>query len=171
MGRFRRRVALYIDPHIHMISRTTDDYERMDRQRCAVAAMIDAADPLTLVRRYTDLAAAGRDLVSSDVPQHLLPAFVNLALRMKDAKIRSVVFKTSARFFSGDPDYDFVRETVAKAIDPPRRKRERDDPARPRNTANDCAYAPSDPSAPKPEGETTLAQLAQEPAQDPDQDS
>jgi len=149
----------------------SDDYERMDRQRCAVAAMIDAADPLTLVRRYTDLAAAGRDLVSSDVPQHLLPAFVNLALRMKDAKIRSVVFKTSARFFSGDPDYDFVRETVAKAIDPPRRKRERDDPARPRNTANDCAYAPSDPSAPKPEGETTLAQLAQEPAQDPDQDS
>jgi LCP family protein required for cell wall assembly len=38
----------------------SDDYERMERQRCTIAAIIDAADPATLVRRYTALAAAGK---------------------------------------------------------------------------------------------------------------
>lgn len=126
----------------------SDDYQRMDRQRCTVAAIIEAADPLTLVRRYTALAAAGKEVVYSDIPQRLLPAFAGLALQMKDAKVRSVVFKTSDRFFSGDPDFDFLRDTVAKAIDPPDQRRKRDDPARPQNTANSCAYDPVDPTAP-----------------------
>ena len=34
----------------------SDDYERMLRQRCMVGALIDEADPVTLVRRYLDLA-------------------------------------------------------------------------------------------------------------------
>ncbi|MGB0191402.1 MAG: LCP family protein, partial [Nocardioides sp.] len=121
----------------------SDDYQRMDRQRCTVAAIIEAADPVTLVRRYTALAAAGKEVVYSDIPQSLLPAFAGLALRMKDAKVRSVVFKTSASFFSGDPDFDYLRDTVAKAIDPPGTRRKRDDPARPKNTANSCAYDPA----------------------------
>lgn len=129
----------------------SDDYERMDRQRCAVAAMIEAADPITLLRRYTALAAAGKDVVYSDIPQRLLPAFAGLALKMKDAKVRSVVFRTSEAFFSGDPDFDYLRETVAKAIDPPEQRRKKDDPARPKNTANSCAYDPVDPTAPPAE--------------------
>ncbi|GAA1479020.1 hypothetical protein GCM10009623_34660 [Nocardioides aestuarii] len=124
----------------------SDDYERMDRQRCAVAAIIDAADPLTLVRRYTELAAAGKEVVYSDVPQRLLPAFAELALRMKDAKVRSVVFKTSEQFFSGDPDYDYLRDTVATALDPVRRPGRRGDPSRPRSTKDSCAYDPVVPT-------------------------
>ena len=107
------------------------------------AAIIEAADPVTLVRRYTALAAAGKEVVYSDIPQSLLPAFAGLALQMKDAKVRSVVFKTSEKFFSGDPDFDYLRDTVAKAIDPPGTRRKKDDPARPKNTANSCAYDPA----------------------------
>ena len=89
------------------------------------------------------IAAAGKEVVYSDIPQSLLPAFAGLALRMKDAKVRSVVFKTSASFFSGDPDFEYLRDTVAKAIDPPGTRRKKDDPARPKNTANSCAYDPA----------------------------
>jgi LCP family protein required for cell wall assembly len=122
----------------------SDDYERMERQRCTIAAIVDAADPTTLVRRYTALAAAGKEIISTDIPRQLLPAFVELGLRMKDAKITSVVFESSERFYSGDPDFAWMRETAAKAIDPPPRDdRPRTDPGRPRDTEDQCAYQPT----------------------------
>lgn len=96
----------------------SDDYERMERQRCTIDAIIDAADPATLITRYTALADAGKEVVYSDIPLSLVPAFVELGLKVKDAKVRSVVFKTSDKFFSGDPDFAWMRETVAKAINP-----------------------------------------------------
>ena len=95
------------------------------------------------IRKLGEMGAAGKEVVYSDIPQSLLPAFAGLALRMKDAKVRSVVFKPSASFFSGDPDFDYLRDTVAKAIDPPGTRRKKDDPARPKNTANSCAYDPA----------------------------
>ncbi|SDD67481.1 LCP family protein [Nocardioides lianchengensis] len=96
----------------------SDDYERMERQRCTIDAIIDAADPATLITRYTELAAAGKEVVSSDIPLDLVPAFVELALKVKDANVRSVVFKRSDKFFSGDPDFAWMHETVTRAIKP-----------------------------------------------------
>lgn len=122
----------------------SDDYRRMERQRCAVDAIIEAADPMTLLRRYTGLAEAGMDIVTTDIPRDLLPSFVELGLRMKDAKVRSVVFKPSERFSSGDPDYDHVRATVARAIDPPERSVRKADPDRARGTEGSCAWTGDD---------------------------
>ncbi len=73
----------------------SDDYDRMLRQRCVIDAIIEAADPFTLIRRYQGLAAAGKELVRSDVPRELLPAFIDLGLKMKDRKARSIAFVTS----------------------------------------------------------------------------
>lgn len=126
----------------------SDDYRRMERQRCAVDAIIEAADPMTLLRRYTGLAEAGMDIVTTDIPRDLLPALVELGLRMKDAKVRSVVFKPSERFSSSDPDYDHVRATVARAIDPPERAVRKADPDRARGTEGSCAWTGEDPEAP-----------------------
>ena len=122
----------------------SDDYARMERQRCAVAAIIEAADPITLVGRYTQLASAGQEMVSTDIPRELMPAFVELGLRVKDAKVRSVVFRNSEAFFSGAPDFEWLRDTVARAIDPPAKRRPRGDPARPELAEDTCAYAPPD---------------------------
>ena len=97
----------------------SDDYERMERQRCTVDAIIDAADPATLLRHYTDLVKAGKEIVYTDIPRDLAPAFVDLALKVKDAKVKSVVFQTSEQFNSGDPDFDWMQ----------RHRGERDRPA------------------------------------------
>ena len=123
----------------------SDDYARMDRQRCAVDALVQAADPSTLLTRYADLLRSGRDIVSTDIPRDLGPAFVELLLRVKDAKTKSVVFRSSEKFFSGDPDYDYLRSTVERAIDPPQRKNGK--PKRNRTVEDPvdaCAYQPVD---------------------------
>jgi LCP family protein required for cell wall assembly len=96
----------------------SDDYERMLRQRCMVGALIDAADPVTLVRRYLDLAQAGKEIVRTDIPRSVLPALVNLGLRVKEHRVRSVAFVSSDRFFSGDPDYAWMQESVRRALAP-----------------------------------------------------
>jgi LCP family protein required for cell wall assembly len=98
----------------------SDDYERMERQRCMIDAIIDEADPINLLRRYQALAAVGKKIVRTDIPSDLLPAFVDLANAMKGSQVRSVVFRSSDEFAPSNPDYPWVRRKVRKALEPPR---------------------------------------------------
>ncbi|QNN53287.1 LCP family protein [Nocardioides mesophilus] len=126
----------------------SDDYQRMERQRCMIGAIIDEAQPLTLIRRYQALAEAGKRIVRSDVPSELLPAFVDLALEVKDAPVRSVVFRSSDRFSPGDPDFGWMRSVVRRALTPPRKPGPGvDDAPTPRPTA---APTPEPSPAPDP---------------------
>jgi len=92
-----------------------DDYDRMRRQRCLVDAVIDRADPITLLTRYERILEAGREILRTDIPAELLPGFVDLAFEVKDATVRSVVFERSKDFAPEDPDYDWVRRVVSRA--------------------------------------------------------
>ena len=77
----------------------------MARQRCTIDAIVDAADPVTLLRSYQELAATTRDIVSTDIPRSALDDFVDLAFLVKDASIRSVVFDATL-IDPAYPDYD-----------------------------------------------------------------
>jgi LCP family protein required for cell wall assembly len=94
------------------------DYDRMARQRCTIDAIIDAADPVTLLRQYQEIADTTQDIVSTDIPRSALSDFVDLGFLVKDAEIRSVVFDTSL-IDPAYPDYDAMRQIVQDAIDPP----------------------------------------------------
>jgi LCP family protein required for cell wall assembly len=94
-----------------------DDYDRMRRQRCLMAAVIDRANPMTLLTRYDRILEAGREIVQTDIPGHLLPAFVDLGFEVKDAKIRSVVFERSDEFSPEAPDYEWLHQQVRAAIE------------------------------------------------------
>jgi LCP family protein required for cell wall assembly len=93
------------------------DYDRMARQRCTIDAIIDAADPVTLLREYQDLAQTTQDIVSTDIPRRALEDFVDLAFLVQEANIRSVVFDATL-IDPAYPDYDLVREVVEQAIEP-----------------------------------------------------
>jgi polyisoprenyl-teichoic acid--peptidoglycan teichoic acid transferase len=93
------------------------DYDRMARQRCTIQAIIDAADPVTLLRQYQELAATTEDIVSTDIPQSALGDFVDLAFLVKDATISSVVFDASI-IDPAYPDYDEIRAIVDQALQP-----------------------------------------------------
>ena len=94
----------------------SDDYQRMERQRCMIDAIINEAKPLNLLRRYESLAAVGQEIVRTDIPSDLLSAFVDLATTVKGSQVRSVVFRASSQFAPSNPDYDWVHEKVRRAL-------------------------------------------------------
>ncbi len=96
----------------------SDDYDRMRRQRCVIGAMIDRADPLTVLRRYESLAGTARRIVSTDIPQEMVPAFAELALRVQNGQVRTLPF-TDKVIFSGSPDYVLMKQLVDEALEPP----------------------------------------------------
>jgi LCP family protein required for cell wall assembly len=118
-----------------------DDYQRMSRQRCVINAVIDEANPVNLLRRYQALAAAGSRVVRTDIPQELLPAFVQLALKAKDHRAKSVLFRSSAEFSPGNPDFDYMHQIVQKALTPPAHHRHHAPPAT-EDDQDACAYHP-----------------------------
>ena len=94
------------------------DYSRMGRQRCAMDAIIGAANPFTLLSRYQDIAATAPELVLTDIPRSVLPAFVDLGVLVKDAEVRSLVFDDTV-IIPAYPDYDAIRSFVETALDDP----------------------------------------------------
>ena len=95
----------------------SDDYTRMDRQRCVVNAIIRQANPSNVLSRYEDIAKAGKQLVLTDMPQEVLPLIVELSLRVKEGNVRSIVFKHGVSgFISGNPDFETMRKRVKIAL-------------------------------------------------------
>jgi len=96
----------------------TDDYHRMQNQRCVIDAVIRQVNPENVLLRFQDIASAGKKIARTDIPQGLLPALVDLGLKIKDAPIRSVVFQPSDRFNPADPNFAYMRSVVTKALSP-----------------------------------------------------
>ena len=117
-----------------------DDYQRMDRQRCMIQAIAAKANPLNLLRNYQAVAKAGKELVRTDIPRELLPAFVDLGLKVKEHPLKSVVFRLSDSFNPGDPDFAYVHDTVAKALAPHAHHAHR--PPAEQDSKDACAYHP-----------------------------
>jgi LCP family protein required for cell wall assembly len=91
------------------------DYQRMDRQRCMINAIVQAADPMTLLSRYQQIAATTQDIVTTDIPQAVVGDFADLALKVKDAGIQSVVFDDSV-IRPAYPDFKKIRTVVQDAL-------------------------------------------------------
>jgi LCP family protein required for cell wall assembly len=115
------------------------DYDRMARQRCTINAIIDAADPVTLLQQYQQLAATTKDIVSTDIPRSALDDFVDVGFLVKDAEVRSVVFDENL-IDPAYPDYDLMRQIVQDALAPPS------------DTPASGAPATGDPAAPTTTG-------------------
>ena len=124
------------------------DYQRMDRQRCVLNAIVDEATPVTLLSRYQQLAATTKDIVSTDLPQAMLGAVVDLAFQVKDNAIRSVVFDDTV-INPAYPDYPKIRTLVQQSLAAP----------------SDTSAAPSS-SAPAPAGTAPAPAPAPDPAAD-----
>ena len=118
----------------------SDDYQRMDRQRCMIQAIAEKANPLNLLRNYQDVAKAG---TGAGPDRH--PARAAAGVRRPGpegqgapAEVRGVPLDDS--FNPGDPDFDYVHETVAKALAPHRHHAHR--PPAEQDNQDACAYHP-----------------------------
>ncbi|GLW65148.1 hypothetical protein Arub01_33920 [Actinomadura rubrobrunea] len=101
-------------------SRTnSDDYTRMGRQKCLLRAIARQADPRTVLTKFDRLAAATKRAISTDIPQELLPAFIELADRFKDGgQVTSLQF-VPPLIYTGNPDYALIRRLAAQAVATP----------------------------------------------------
>jgi hypothetical protein len=72
---------------------------------------------MKMFRRYTKLAAASKEIVRTDIPHTLLPAFVELARKVKTQPMKSVGFEMSAEFDPNDPDFAYVQAAVRAALE------------------------------------------------------
>ncbi len=93
-----------------------DDYSRMGRQKCVLAAMLDQLSPQQVLLRVEEIAKASAELVSTDIPHRELDTFVALAMKARSQPITTVSF-VPPMINTGDPDYALIRDKVAAAID------------------------------------------------------
>ena len=70
--------------------RGSDDYSRIDRQRCVIRAVVDQASVTTIVRAFPYIAAAIKDNLFTDIPLDRLPDFIELLPLLHADEIVSV---------------------------------------------------------------------------------
>ncbi|AER05265.1 MULTISPECIES: LCP family protein [Cutibacterium] len=123
------------------------DYDRMGRQSCLIKAVLDQTSPQTVLTRFESIADASGQMVVSDIPQGMLPAFVDLAINMRDANINRVVFTNGKHgFFSSRPNYDLIRKQVEAAIHGVSASKNKNKPVTRASSANTHKTAMAPPS-------------------------
>jgi polyisoprenyl-teichoic acid--peptidoglycan teichoic acid transferase len=121
------------------------DYDRMARQRCTLSAILEAANPATVLTSYQRIAATTQDNVLTDIPQTALQGFVDLGFKAKHAAVRSVVFDEHV-INPAYPDYDKIRSIVTDTLST--RPAADDAPAQPTTAAGPSGTAPAPGASP-----------------------
>lgn len=93
------------------------DYSRMERQRCVINAVVQQAKPEVVLRNFEGIAAAGSKTIQTDIPRSKLPALLDLALKVRETNMHSVVFQPGvAGWVSANPPWDKVQARVQGAL-------------------------------------------------------
>ncbi|MBE1604532.1 LCP family protein [Actinopolymorpha pittospori] len=92
------------------------DWDRMLRQRCVIKAIVDQANPINFLTRYEKLAAASKQIITTDIPAQVLPNLVDLSLKVKDTGNLTNIAFTNDVIHVANPDYKLIRSMVQNAI-------------------------------------------------------
>ena len=144
---------------------STTDYDRMERQRCVIAAVSGQSDPVTLAKNFPKIARALKENMQTGIKQNELQAWVDLATRVQGAKTTSLPFTDKVVADRANPDYDLIHQQVRKAITKSENQAKRAKAtATPGPSANPSASpgtgtdGPKKPKKPKVTGDPTDAQ-------------
>ncbi|MFT4215807.1 MAG: LCP family protein [Micropruina sp.] len=96
---------------------TTGDYSRMERQRCVINAVVQQAQPQVVLTNFEKIASAGATTIETDIPRRVLPDLIELALKVKNTNLHSVVFQPGvAGWVSANPPWPAVQRRVQQAL-------------------------------------------------------
>ena len=94
-----------------------DDFTRMSKQSCVIKAIVDQADPATLLTKFEPMVKASSQMFHTDIPQELVPAILELALRVKGGSLTRVMFiHGKDGFNTTDPDFAMMQARVRAAV-------------------------------------------------------
>ena len=99
---------------------TTSDYDRMRRQRELQEAILAQFTPENVLTRFQEVAKAGTAIVETDIPQSLLPTFLDLAVLAKDQPVTSVELTPESELAvdQDDPDFEAIRDYLQGVLHP-----------------------------------------------------
>ena len=98
---------------------TTSDFDRMARQRQLQQAVLAQFTPQVVLTRFGEVAAAGSDLVKTDLPQSLLPFLAELALKAKEQPVTPIELTPDGGIDEWEPDYAYIQQLVNTTLHPP----------------------------------------------------
>lgn len=112
----------------------SNDFDRMNRQRCLLEAIAAQTDPVTAIRQFPTLVPAIESSVITDVPVSVIPDFIGLLEKVNVEEVVSIRFMPDAPEFAGTPtsyigawtddrfpipDREFIAATVDTALSLP----------------------------------------------------
>ena len=98
---------------------TTNDWDRMKRQRQLQEAILTQFTPANVLTRFQEVAAAGTHVVETDIPQSMIGYFAELALKSKEHPVTTIELTPEDGVDPEEPDFAYVRELVNTALHPP----------------------------------------------------
>ncbi len=129
------------------------DFQRMARQTCLVNAVIQQFTPQAVLTKYESIAAAGKQMIITDIPQQTLPLLTDLALKVKSGHMTRLMFINGEHgFVSANPNFTLMRQQVQSAI-----TASNSTTAKPTANATSTATATSGASAPATSHTTSTA--------------
>ena len=93
----------------------SDDYTRMGRQKCLMAAMLGQLSPQKVLVNATKIAESGKELLSTNIPAVELGQFADLALKSRGEKI-AVVSLVPPVVSTVTPDFPAIQAMISAAI-------------------------------------------------------
>lgn len=100
----------------------TGDYDRMKRQQQVQEALLRQMNPANVLAKFQEIAAAGTQVVKTDIPQSMLGYFVDLGLKTKELPVTHIELTPYYEPFPVDteyPDYPGIRTYIDSVIHPP----------------------------------------------------
>lgn len=98
---------------------TTNDFDRMRRQRELQEAILAQFTPDVVLTRFQDVAAAGADIVQTDLPQSLIPTLVDLAVKARTQPVQTIELTPEGGIDEFDPDFAYIQQLVQTTLHPP----------------------------------------------------
>lgn len=89
----------------------TNDYIRMERQRQVQEAILRQFEPGNIALKFQAVAAAGAQVVSTDIPQPMLAHFVELGSKTRELPIEKLNF-VPPEFDGVNPDFAYIQSRV-----------------------------------------------------------
>ena len=79
-------------------------------------AMLNQLDPMTVLTKFNKIAAAGKEVVATDIPTSDISTMLELATKAKQLPVASVAI-VPPLIQPGAPDFEVVRQAVQAKID------------------------------------------------------
>ncbi len=99
---------------------TTSDFDRMRRQRELQQAILAQFTPQVVLTRFQEVADAGADMVSTDLPQSFIPTLLDLALKAREQEVTTIELTPDNGIDQSEPDWAYIQELVQTTLHPPK---------------------------------------------------